>query len=513
MNEEVVETFRMTRMRILWYRDCTLAMKFLIWIIILLVLVAAFIWWRSSKAINIQTFWDAVRNPGSLPDLNEFHKHVSDSAEQLRGSPEKIAALVDYFVFEVTSSREADTEKRILWKLGTEAYPQALAILKDPTLFQKIQTEGKPDSDFSSPEAPINRLCEIFDGDTPPPPEAAELVVPFVSSNLNEIRKSVGLLLGSIGSPNSLQYIKSLLGDSDSYVRSYVLMGIKRAVTGKRINDTSRPLFYELVSSIWPNDTDFNVSRHVASLMLELDRDAAVQQLLRAPLFTTAFKPLGDILEAFERKNMQVPREKLLLLITELKGGPMEYSRTKMLRASLSLLGAHRMSEDLPMLEQFLDSPDEAVTEGAVKGLYQFHRFSETIRDAWEVENGKGWQALTKAEKHILAVEILNNEVNNGGFTQYYFNSSGDQWVDTLAGLDAIGAAKHKDLMLRTLSFFPDKTPSTSRNDRSEQLAKIVRRKEDPFHDEDSAWYKLKEENLDKLMLRYNLANLEGRQK
>ncbi len=488
-------------------------MKFLIWIVILLVLVAAFVWWRSSKAVTIQTFWDAVRNPGSLPDLNEYHKHVSDSAEQLRGSPEMIAALVDYFVFEAASSREADIEKRILSKLGTEAYPRALAILKDPSLLQKLQTAGKPDSEFSLPEAPINRLCEIFDGETPPPPEAAELVVPFVSSDLEEIRKSVGLLLGSIGSPDSLQHMKKLLGDSDGYVRSYVLMGLDRAIRGSRVNDAARQPFYELVSSIWPNDTDFNVSGRVAPLMLDLNRDTAMQQLLQEPLFTTAFKPLGNILETFENKGVLVPREKLLQLITELKNGPMEYPRTKMLRASLSLLGGHRMSEDLSLLEQFLDSPDEAVTEGAVKGLYQFHSFSETIRDAWEVENEKGWQALTKAEKHILAIEILNNEVNNGGFTQYYFNSSGDQWVDALAGLDAIGAVKHRELMLRTLSIFPDRKPSTSRDDRSEQLAKIVRRKEDPFHDEDSVWYKLKEENLDKLMLRYNLANLEGRQK
>lgn len=488
-------------------------MKFLIWIIILLVLVAAFIWWRSSKAINIQTFWDAVRNPGSLPDLNEYHKQISKEAERLRGSPEKVAALVDYFVFKAPSSREANVEKRVLNELGAEAYPRALAILNDSTLVQTLQTAGKPDSDFSLPEAPFNRLCEIFDGETPPPPEAAALIAPFVSSELKEVRKSAGLLLGSIGSTDSIQHMKRLLGDSDSYVRSYVLMGLERAVSGKRIDDASRQLFYNLVSSIWPNDTDFNVSDHVAPLMLEIDRDTAVQQLLEEPLFTTAFKPLGDILEGFERKNVQVPREKLLPLIAELKAGPMEYPNTNMLRASLSLLGAHRMSEDLPVLEEFLDSPDEAVTEGAVKGLYQFHRFSETIRDPWEVESNKGWQALTKAEQHILAIEILNGEVNNGGFTQYYFNSSGDHWIDALAGLDAIGAAKHKELMLRTLSFFPDKKTSTSRDDRSEQLAKIVRKKEDPFHEEDSAWYKLKEENLDKLMLRYNLANLEGRQK
>jgi hypothetical protein len=67
--------------------------------------------------------------------------------------------------------------------------------------------------------------------------------------------------------------------------------------------------------------------------------------------------------------------------------------------------------------------------------------------------------------------------------------------------------------MLQTLQRFPESAPSSKRSIRGEKLAKIVRKQEDPFNEQDSAWYKLRDENLDKLVLRYNLANLQGRQK
>ena len=247
--------------------------------------------------------------------------------------------------------------------------------------------------------------------------------------------------------------------------------------------------------------------------MIQIDREKAIHRLLSDNFFTPDFRPLDEILEAFEKQKVSVPRNRLLELINKLRASPLEYPRDNMLREALSLLGRCRDAQDLVALEKWLDHENEAVAMGAVRGLYHYHRFAETIRDPWEVENEKGWVSLTPAEKHICAIECLNNEINNGGFTQYYFNSSGDQWADALGGLEVIGAIKHRELMLQTLQRFPESAPSSKRSIRGEQLAKIVRKQEDPFNEQDSAWYKLKDENLDKLVLRYNLANLQGRQK
>jgi hypothetical protein len=52
------------------------------------------------------------------------------------------------------------------------------------------------------------------------------------------------------------------------------------------------------------------------------------------------------------------------------------------------------------------------------------------------------FENLNEAEKTFLYVEILEAEINNGGFDQYFFNSSGDHANEALESLKKIGALK-----------------------------------------------------------------------
>jgi hypothetical protein len=179
----------------------------------------------------------------------------------------------------------------------------------------------------------------------------------------------------------------------------------------------------------------------------------------------------------------------------------------------LPLLGAHRNEEDMAMFERFLNHENENVSRGATEALYRFHGYSELIRDPWDVVGKSGWDALTAAEKHVCAIQELDAEVNNGGFAQYYFNSSGDHWKDAQNGLAAIGARRRHRLMSATVDKFGDSQPAADRGTRTAQLSKLVRKKEDPFNEQDNAWYEIKDENLDRLIFKYNLAHTEGRHK
>ncbi len=80
-------------------------------------------------------------------------------------------------------------------------------------------------------------------------------------------------------------------------------------------------------------------------------------------------------------------------------------------------------------------------------------------------------------------------------------------------GWRQIGAEKRHRLMLATLESFGPNRPAADRETRTSQLAKIVRKKENPYNDQDREWYKTVDEHLDRLILRYNLANLKGRNK
>ncbi len=481
-----------------------------IFVAIIVVTAAILLFWMRSRRREIKSFWDVVRNPEAMPDLDELHREVDATAKSLSGSSTEIAQLVDFFVFETNSSGDAWTELQILAKLGNEAYPRALEILRDSSMKERLSVLTKHAN--SLPEAPINRLCEIFDQGAPPPEEAAVLLAPYLQSESDSIRKHVALIVGSVGSAVSLPDLRRALTDEDEYVRSYALMGIQRAIAGDRIKASSSGIFFALVSDLWPGDTSFNVSDSIPTVLLKLNRDRAIDYLLSDKLFSVRFHSVWRILEAFRKESVEVPRTRLLTIIDEARKEPLEYPMDNALQEALPLLGAHRNEEDLEMFGRLLDHSNEKVSRGATEALYQFHRYDELIRDPWKVVDNNGWHALTVAEKHILAIKELDAEVNNGGFAQYYFNSSGNHWQDAQDGLAAIGAERRQRLMLATIEKFGETKPAADRNTRTSQLSRIVRRKEDPFNEQDNEWYRIKNENLDRLVFKYNLASLEGRE-
>lgn len=78
----------------------------------------------------------------------------------------------------------------------------------------------------------------------------------------------------------------------------------------------------------------------------------------------------------------------------------------------------------------------------------------DPVRALWSsllrrVHKEDGYATLTLPERHYFAVCLLDGEVNNGGFSQYFYNSSSDHYLDTVAGLEELGATKSLELLLR----------------------------------------------------------------
>lgn len=63
--------------------------------------------------------------------------------------------------------------------------------------------------------------------------------------------------------------------------------------------------------------------------------------------------------------------------------------------------------------------------------------------------SSEGYQSLSAPERTYFAVNALVGEVYNGGFDQFFCNSTGDYYADALAGLRAIGAGASAELLLK----------------------------------------------------------------
>jgi len=86
---------------------------------------------------------------------------------------------------------------------------------------------------------------------------------------------------------------------------------------------------------------------------------------------------------------------------------------------------------------------------------------------------GADLDKLTEEQKLFYYNQCLEREINNGGFNQYFFNSSGDFAHKTVQSLKTIGANKTADILQKAIDQFPNSNVPEDRTERQEILEQI----------------------------------------
>ena len=98
-------------------------------------------------------------------------------------------------------------------------------------------------------------------------------------------------------------------------------------------------------------------------------------------------------------------------------------------------------------------------------------------------EQGRFWnvafEELSAAERVFRAIWDLESDVNNGGFDQYYRNSSGDTAYHAVEALNEIGARAAAGIVARANAAFPDASPPRDQGMREELVEEIEAGNED----------------------------------
>ena len=102
-------------------------------------------------------------------------------------------------------------------------------------------------------------------------------------------------------------------------------------------------------------------------------------------------------------------------------------------------------------------------------------------------EYGDAVEKLSEEERTFYITQILEQEVNNGGFAQFFYNSSGDFSNEIVGAFEKIGATKTASICKRALSVFSGQVP-TDRGKREERLDaldcdEILENCDDAFYD------------------------------
>ena len=182
----------------------------------------------------------------------------------------------------------------------------------------------------------------------------------------------------------------------------------------------------------------------------------------------------------------------------------------------------NKIKSEIPGVNGFI-TDDFSVPAGNI----DFLKFGKTVEDVvgqrektddWELvsnigfilfekEQKQGLGSFSTPERYFYIIEGMMREVNNGGFSQFFFNSTG-QLADVLvSALEAINSLEAKKNARKAVDILG--TPSSLEdNTRVQHLGKITNDFEQDLWEEcDNAFYNLSEP-LDTLMLDYVEKNI-----
>jgi hypothetical protein len=254
----------------------------------------------------------------------------------------------------------------------------------------------------------MNRFNDPQESDVPD-------LVQFVRHGENKVKKDAAFALGTIGNIDCIDAIRRALADEDDYVRSYAMMGIGRGITARRCAD-------EFLNAVFPALVQL-LDRRVQSvggdaplLLLSIDQERAIPILYSPRYFTTINRELHYILRALNRHQLRIPHDRLLPLLTELKGSADTYPRDYTYGEALTAYGIHADSATDEWLRSELHSSNKRVREGAATGLLALHGISKPypFSHVCRLMEEKGFKKLTEPQKHVYAVSTYRGEVENG---------------------------------------------------------------------------------------------------
>ncbi|NJK97501.1 MAG: DMP19 family protein [Bacteroidales bacterium] len=113
---------------------------------------------------------------------------------------------------------------------------------------------------------------------------------------------------------------------------------------------------------------------------------------------------------------------------------------------------------------------------------------------------------LNESQKTFIIIENLEREINNGGFNQFYYNSSGDFSHETIDALIKIGANKTAEIVTKANSQFPDNKVPKDRTERQVILEQIEEKANEIWESCDNDFYKY-EDKIGGLLIEFVKAN------
>lgn len=479
-------------------------LKSLLLIIVVIVIVVSSAGFLKKKS--------ALNTPVPLPEENhkghwkEFSEKFIDqeSAEEAAAEwdDQQLRLFITEYIFFDPKGSEDWRPSVILSNLEDKTHPIVLQILKNKEMYRHLVYIGE---DERMGNSPFKRACKILRNTTVD--NYVSIMSPFAECSLKYIRADAILEISKTGDIDSLPYIRQALSSNDYMEQEYATMGmsfvLKQDKATPEFKNELYSIIYDLIQlgGFTPNDSEL--------LLYQLSPEKAKAYFLTDEMFNAENFNLNSILGVLAGAGEQVPREKIKSLIASLETKPEFYPYPDAIGKAVLLLGCQKQPEDREYIEDFMNHSNHEIASGASEGLLALLGISDVSSRIWEIQKESGFESLNQHQQYYSAVLVCDAEVRNGGFAQYYYNSSGDRWPVALAGFEAMGLVNHQQVLMKSLENFGTDGPSTDNVTRREQLDKLFESDESNLGSLDIDYYDV-EEVVEVYMTRFVLAYPES---
>jgi hypothetical protein len=112
---------------------------------------------------------------------------------------------------------------------------------------------------------------------------------------------------------------------------------------------------------------------------------------------------------------------------------------------------------------------------------------------------GENLYKLTEPQKTLYYLIIIDKEIYNGGFNQYFFNSGGDNAHEALNGFLEIGATKSAEIVKQAFDLWPNEIVPSDRFTRQDMLEDVEIYANDSWEKLDDEYWKDEDKLIEKL--------------
>jgi hypothetical protein len=115
---------------------------------------------------------------------------------------------------------------------------------------------------------------------------------------------------------------------------------------------------------------------------------------------------------------------------------------------------------------------------------------------------GDELEKLTEPQKNFYFNQSLEREINNGGFHQFFLNSSGDFATETILSLTVIGAVHTVPILQEAIDQFPQGHVPKDQTERQNLIEKIEDEASEIWNKLDQRFFEY-QDNLNQLNMNY----------